>query len=283
MDTLRILFWKSPLTTRGLSLRQRLQFLEVGLFYLSSVPTLILILTPACCLLFDVRMFSEHVVAHVAYSIFYVLLLAAYMFILGNGTSWREVLRAKQMWVGLMFVYVTACVRALSYGPDRKPAYRVTRKVQRADLYLQEVAPHIALVVLFVVAIVRHLLLLSSGVPYARWVGDRIQSRLRLARRHRAGATTSADLAWVRTLLADGAEAMATPFQPCLVVEDYKEAARPPRPGFARRATTYLLLDRALLWEFFQRHGLRWWPEEWTFRDWAGRYLSLLGPVLPGA
>jgi aminoglycoside phosphotransferase (APT) family kinase protein len=176
----------------------------------------------------------------------------------------------------------------------------------------------------------------AGGAPYARWVGDRIQSRLELARSHNRGATTSADLAWVRTLLAEGAGAMAASFQPCLVMEDYKEgnlvvtgdgadwtvsgvfdlaesyfgdgetdlartlcsyldedpglagafldaylAARPARPGFTRRATTYLLLDRALLWEFFQRNGLRWWPETWTFHDWAGRYLALLRPVLP--
>lgn len=37
MDTLRIFFWKSPLTARGLSFRQRLRFLEVGFFYLSSI------------------------------------------------------------------------------------------------------------------------------------------------------------------------------------------------------------------------------------------------------
>ncbi|GLY79018.1 phosphotransferase family protein [Actinoallomurus iriomotensis] len=173
--------------------------------------------------------------------------------------------------------------------------------------------------------------------PYDRWVAERVTRRLETARDHDRRATTSADLTWVRGLLADGAEAMAEPFRPCLVVEDYKEgnvvvtgggadwtvsgvfdlvecyfgdpeadlartacayldedpsparaflgaylAARPPRPGFRRRATTYLLQDRALLWEFFQRHHLRWWPETWTFRDWAGRYLSLLEPVLPG-
>jgi hypothetical protein len=28
------------------------------------------------------------------------------------------------------------------------------------------------------------------------------------------------------------------------------------------------------LWEFFQRHGLRWWDESWTFRDWVGQYIS---------
>jgi cellulose synthase (UDP-forming) len=143
MDTMRIFFWKPPLTARGLSFRQRLQYLEVGLFYLSSVPTLVLILTPACCLLFDVRMFSQHVVAHIAYSAGYVV-------------------RAKQMWVGLMFVYISACLRALRYGPRRKPEYRVTRKDRRAALYLKEVAPHIALVVLLAAAVVRHLLSLTG-------------------------------------------------------------------------------------------------------------------------
>ncbi|GAA1573126.1 hypothetical protein GCM10009678_64720 [Actinomadura kijaniata] len=61
---------------------------------------------------------------------------------------------------------------------------------------------------------------------------------------------------------------------------DAHRAAAPPRPGFAERAGAYLLLDRALLWEFFQRRALRWWPETWTFRDWAGRYLSLMDEVL---
>lgn len=157
LDTLRIFFWKSPLTARGLSFRQRLQFLETGLFYISSVPTLVLMLTPALCLLCDVRMFRTDVVAHIAYSIFYVTLLGVYMFVLGNGTSWREVWRAKQMWVGLTFVYINACARAVLYGPGRKPEYRVTRKEQRAGLYLKEVAPQIALVVLCAAALVRHL------------------------------------------------------------------------------------------------------------------------------
>ena len=39
----------------------------------------------------------------VVYSIVYVLLLAAYKFILGNGASWREVLFAfiRRSWYGL--------------------------------------------------------------------------------------------------------------------------------------------------------------------------------------
>lgn len=171
--------------------------------------------------------------------------------------------------------------------------------------------------------------------PYDRWVAERIRARLTTARRHNPSATTEADLAWTERRLAERASALAVPFQPRLVMEDYKEgnlvvrrdagewavsgvfdlaqsyfgdaesdlartlcsyldedadpareflrsylAARPPRPGFAERAVAYVLLDRALLWEFFQRRGLRWWPESWTFQTWADRYLSLLAPVL---
>jgi hypothetical protein len=47
------------------------------------------------------------------------------------------------------------------------------------------------------------------------------------------------------------------------------------RPRFAERFPVYMLLDRSILWEFFQRTAQRWWPENWTFRDWAGQYLSL--------
>ncbi|WP_329522449.1 phosphotransferase family protein [Spirillospora sp. NBC_01491] len=166
---------------------------------------------------------------------------------------------------------------------------------------------------------------------YGRWAADRVQARLATACAHDRGATTSADLAWAGSVMAAGAPAIAVPFQPRLVMEDYKEgnlvvvhdggrwtvggvfdlaqsyfgdaesdlprtlcsyldegpeparafltaylARRPPRPGFPQRAAAYLLLDRALLWEFFQRRGLRWWPEAWTFRDWAGRYLDLM-------
>ena len=46
------------------------------------------------------------------------------------------------------------------------------------------------------------------------------------------------------------------------------------RPGFAKRFPVYMLLDRALLWEFFQRNNMRWWDEGWTFRDWASQYTS---------
>jgi hygromycin-B 7''-O-kinase len=46
-------------------------------------------------------------------------------------------------------------------------------------------------------------------------------------------------------------------------------------PGFVMRFSVYMLHDRAILWEYFQRHDLRWWDEAWTFRDWASHFLSV--------
>ena len=50
---------------------------------------------------------------------------------------------------------------------------------------------------------------------------------------------------------------------------------KPPRPGFVQRFPVYMLLDRSILWEYFQQHGQRWWDEQWTFRDWASQYTSV--------
>ncbi|MGK5553615.1 glycosyltransferase [Actinomadura kijaniata] len=157
LDTLRIFFWRSPVRAPGLTARQRLQFLEMGLFYLSSLPSLVLMLTPALCLLSGVRMFQSDAVAHFAYSVLYLALIGLHTFVLGNGVSWQDVLRAKQIWVGLTFVYANACVQALRYGPHRKPVYRVTRKEHRAGIYLRQVAPQIALFLLLGTALAVHL------------------------------------------------------------------------------------------------------------------------------
>ncbi len=48
-----------------------------------------------------------------------------------------------------------------------------------------------------------------------------------------------------------------------------------PRPGFVKRFPVYMLLDRAIIWEFLQRHEPTWWDKSQTFRDWARPYLFL--------
>lgn len=51
-------------------------------------------------------------------------------------------------------------------------------------------------------------------------------------------------------------------------VEGYA-GLRPLRPGALERFPIYLLLDRFIIWNFGQRHGV-WWEEDLSFRDWIG-------------
>ena len=47
-----------------------------------------------------------------------------------------------------------------------------------------------------------------------------------------------------------------------------------PRPGFADRFPIYMLHDRLIIWEYFQRSGHMPWEENLMLRDWAGPYTS---------
>jgi fructosamine-3-kinase len=50
----------------------------------------------------------------------------------------------------------------------------------------------------------------------------------------------------------------------------------PPRQGCAERFPVYMLLDRLIIWQFAQRHGV-WWDADLTLREWASQYTSLAG------
>jgi len=166
-------------------------------------------------------------------------------------------------------------------------------------------------------------------LSYSERVKENLRYCLARAQEYNASATPQKDIAWVEEFIADAEEALDDTFEPCFLMEDYKEGNlvvtqhdekwqvsgvfdlmsahfgdgeadlsrqiaeylnedpllageffkayrqhKSLRPGFAKRFPVYMLLDRAILWQFFQRHGLRWWPEEWTFRDWASQYTS---------
>ncbi|MBN1640389.1 MAG: phosphotransferase [Anaerolineae bacterium] len=55
---------------------------------------------------------------------------------------------------------------------------------------------------------------------------------------------------------------------------DAYRARRPLRQGFAERFPVYMLHDRAVLWQFGQRHGV-WWAPELSLRAWAEPYVAL--------
>ena len=171
------------------------------------------------------------------------------------------------------------------------------------------------------------------GVSHRQWVFSCIERYLRLAV-PLSDRTTAVDVAWVEGLMMQNGWALAVPFEPCFVMQDYKEGnavaqctegvwrisgvfdymepyfgdgeadlprqvavyadedpayarafveayseemracGRPLRPGFAERFRLYMLLDRLIIWQFAQRHGV-WWDPELTLQAWASPYTAL--------
>lgn len=173
----------------------------------------------------------------------------------------------------------------------------------------------------------------TTRISYSQLVKSSLNHNLQHARYCNPDATTLEDIAWVADLINKAQDVLNDEFEPCLLMEDYKEGnlvvtkdgdetqwrvsgvfdlmtahfgdgeadlarqfgeyiyeditlareflnayqqKKTLRPGFKQRFPIYILLDRSILWEFFQSHQMCFWDESWTFRDWAGWYLDQL-------
>jgi cellulose synthase (UDP-forming) len=154
LDTMRLSFWGNK---RGLNLRQRLQFAELGFFYIFSLAVLVFALTPIIALLFDIypiiTTHAEYAVRFWVYAFAVELLLVS----LAGRLAYEELWRARQTWLGMAPVYALATLLALLYGPKRKPHYRVTRKEHVYGWYWREVLPQIAITLALVMAALYHI------------------------------------------------------------------------------------------------------------------------------
>ncbi len=172
IDTMRITFWGNK---RGLSLRQHLQFAELGFFYMLSFAVLVFAVTPIFSLVFGIY---PLVTDHTAYALHFWPLAAAIELMLvslAEGLPYEDLWRARQTWLGMAPVYAKATVVALGYGPHRKPTYRVTRKEHIYRWYWQETLPQILLVLALIGASVYHLLteslLTTADLGSLFWAG----------------------------------------------------------------------------------------------------------------
>jgi cellulose synthase (UDP-forming) len=140
LDTMRMFLWKNPWLVKGLTFQQRMHFTEMGLWYLSSFVQLIFFLTPPICLftgMYPLR--PNDFVIFLIILFAYTFLIDILLFFVGHNVTFKENWRAKQLFAGMMFVYMKAAVLAIIYGPHKKPVYKVTRKVQIVGLYFREV------------------------------------------------------------------------------------------------------------------------------------------------
>jgi cellulose synthase (UDP-forming) len=172
IDTMRLSFWGDK---RGLSLRQHLQFSELGFFYMLSFAVLVFAITPAFALALDVY---PLITTHAAYAWHfwpYAAAVELLLVTLADGLPYEVLWRARQTWLGMAPVYARATIIALLYGPNRKPRYRVTRKEHMYSLYWRETLPQILVFLALIAAslyhIATHSLLQTADLGSLFWAG----------------------------------------------------------------------------------------------------------------
>jgi cellulose synthase (UDP-forming) len=128
-DTIRLFLFKNPLSQYGLTLRQRLQYLELGLFYLTAVffiPSLMFVpLISLATGVFPVIEGSALFPWMVVSLIYYATLSRSRLI---------DLLRMWQYWIGHWPTYSKGFIIALR-SRNKKPVYRVTRKTRQNGFY----------------------------------------------------------------------------------------------------------------------------------------------------
>ena len=172
LDTVRLMLW---LPKRGLNLRQRLQFYELGLFYMQGPATLVFLLAPILGFAghwYPVLTTTQSFVLHFWP---FAVALELYLASVHRPVSLEQMWRARLVWAGLCFVYAGACLRAVIGGRSGKPRYVVTRKENRMAWHWRHVVPHFVLLVMLAASVVWSLahrsLLTSFDVGSAYWAG----------------------------------------------------------------------------------------------------------------
>jgi cellulose synthase (UDP-forming) len=164
VDTLRLFFFDNPLLCSGrLSLRQRLQYMEQGLFYLSSaIVTPLLFLVPVLALLSGQFIQDQGTIA-----LLWSLVTAAnlyYYSVLSDGRP-ADTWRTWQYIVGHSPTYIRAILVALG-SRARKPQYVVTRKTRASGFYGSLLWPQFAAIAVGVVSAVYGALAFGREYPW---------------------------------------------------------------------------------------------------------------------
>lgn len=147
LDTMRLFFWRNPLFQKGLNLRQKLAFLELGFFYLLSFVTLFFITVPIISLVWNIYPLVTNQWEYIANFYPQAMAIEVFFALLVNGMSFEKIWRSRQMWIGFSPVYAKACIVAFLHGPKKKPQYTVTRKQNFVGWYWSETLPQTILLI----------------------------------------------------------------------------------------------------------------------------------------
>jgi cellulose synthase (UDP-forming) len=151
LDTVRLIVWRG---LRGMSIRQKAQFLELLFFYLSSFTVLVYV--PALCLaLLGWAPLESDAAGFLTRMLPMVVATETWLLVLNHPyndrrrkqrNKYRALWRVRTMWVGLAPVFMRASVQAIVSGPNRKPVYRVTRKTHAHAWHWRQTLPQTTIV-----------------------------------------------------------------------------------------------------------------------------------------
>ncbi len=156
VDTVRLIVWGN---LRGLNLRQRAQFIELLLFYLSSFTVFVYVPAIACSLLGWVP-FESSPSGFLIHLLPLVLATEIWLLVLNRPYNdrrrrqrnrYRALWQTRTMWAGLAPVFAKASIQAIVSGPNRKPVYQVTRKHDDRRWHWRQTLPQTTIVLVVVV------------------------------------------------------------------------------------------------------------------------------------
>jgi cellulose synthase (UDP-forming) len=151
LDTTRLMVWGD---LRGLGLRQRLQFLELLVFYLASFTVPVYLVSLAAALL-GFPPIDSGALGFIGHMAPLVVATELWLFVLNQPYNdrrarqrrpYRELWKVRTMWTGLAPVFMKAVAQAVLGGPSRKPVYRVTLKSDDARWHWRHTLPQTTVV-----------------------------------------------------------------------------------------------------------------------------------------
>jgi cellulose synthase (UDP-forming) len=129
VDTWRLFLFDNPVFKKGLTVKQRAQYTELGLFYATSA-----LFTPLLMLVPLVSLITGYYVPIEGAALFpWVFVSVIYYIVLARGRI-TLLIRMWQYWVGHFATYFRAFLIALP-SRKKKPGYKVTRKTRQDGFY----------------------------------------------------------------------------------------------------------------------------------------------------
>lgn len=160
LDTLRIFFWQQPLLNRGLTFRQRLHYFELGYCYLVSA----FFLPGIYAINFYSLSANDSIIDGGLWYVVFRLPDLVFTLLFFGRLSQGQL--SSRIWAGLFPAYQLAAIKAL-FHRKKKPAYKVTSKIDRQVREIRLVLPQIIMIIMGTSLLVLHILIYGASLMLA--------------------------------------------------------------------------------------------------------------------